>query len=468
MNEPVVMTKVIGNGVYEIIPTQRGYAYVISIGLSIILVVLYGHFNSLGMLFNDFMIDIGAGVGGLTFALGINNTCMSFSGILTNVALKKFSLRQVGLCGAILYSFGWLLTGFIQSMNQMMITFGLMMGVGCGILFTIAFASFNEYFLAERRVMILSTVQFFTCSFGMVYPFVIEKFLTEYGYRGTILIIAGILFHSFLAVISFHPVEWHSKKKLLYQTVNENDVTGDFGIDENIKLKTKFTVERVDDGNIEHGQTAAKNKIAGKLQVITQLFDLSLLKDIVFLNLMIGLTTGLMADISFFTIFPGFLYDVGFDMSQVAKSLSILGGSDLVGRAFLVIFLKFYKVRGELIFYFGILLTTLTRIVFFFCTTYTTLSIITGILGFLRALIQSPYAAVYAEYAHERFSAAMGWGMLFYGTLSMPLMTVLGSLYGKTNSHFSGFVLLTFFNLICIVPWTIKLWYFRRLDNNRI
>lgn len=38
MSEPVGMTKVIGNGVYEIIPSQRGYAYIISIGLSIILV----------------------------------------------------------------------------------------------------------------------------------------------------------------------------------------------------------------------------------------------------------------------------------------------------------------------------------------------------------------------------------------------------------------------------------------------
>lgn len=36
--------------------------------------------NSVGLLFNDFLEDIGAGVGGLALAIGVNNSFMSFSG----------------------------------------------------------------------------------------------------------------------------------------------------------------------------------------------------------------------------------------------------------------------------------------------------------------------------------------------------------------------------------------------------
>lgn len=49
-----------------------------------------------------------------------------FTGILTNVALKKFTTRQVGIFGALLYTVSWFLNVFVTQLYQMIVTAGIM------------------------------------------------------------------------------------------------------------------------------------------------------------------------------------------------------------------------------------------------------------------------------------------------------------------------------------------------------
>lgn len=137
--------------------------------------------------------------------------------------MKKFTLRQVGLFGAILYTTGWFLTSFVQSMPQMIVTFGCMIGISSGILYTTAFASFGTYFVSHKKVTVMSFCQIFISSSSILLPLLMEKMLNEYGYRGTILIMSAFMTHSIFAIAVMHPVEWHSKKRLLYETIDTRE-----------------------------------------------------------------------------------------------------------------------------------------------------------------------------------------------------------------------------------------------------
>lgn len=45
----------------------------------------------------------------------------------------------------------------------------------------------------------------------MILPIVVEYLLREYGFNGTILILAGLALHAFLGATLYQPVKWHFK-----------------------------------------------------------------------------------------------------------------------------------------------------------------------------------------------------------------------------------------------------------------
>ncbi|XP_077295801.1 uncharacterized protein LOC143918025 isoform X2 [Arctopsyche grandis] len=326
--------EIINGNEYEVIPTERGYAYIISVALSITIVCLFSHMNSLALLFHDVLIEIGSGTNGMTMILAVLCINVSISGLIANVALKRFSLRQVGLFAAIIY----------------------------------------------------------TC----------DKDIKE-----------------------------DDAKEI---TNNDESQIGNT-IENDLKCR------------------GFKNKI----MAVMDFLNLSLLKDLVLLNLLIAVSLSLLIDNTFFVIFPLYLFDLKFSVAEVAGCATILGASDLCGRAFLVIFCKFFKISSELIVYSALVLTTLTRIAFFFCSSHTSLKLITLILGFLRAFVQSLNTVVVADYIPENFSAALSLMMLIPGVINFPLMTIFGFLHSNTGSYLAGYIFLATTNALCLIPWTFKL-----------
>ncbi|XP_077295800.1 uncharacterized protein LOC143918025 isoform X1 [Arctopsyche grandis] len=441
--------EIINGNEYEVIPTERGYAYIISVALSITIVCLFSHMNSLALLFHDVLIEIGSGTNGMTMILAVLCINVSISGLIANVALKRFSLRQVGLFAAIIYTCGWLLMSFVQNIYHVITAFGFMCAFGSGMLFTISFASFNSYF-SEKRMMILSFIQFITSSITMIYPLIIEKLLQKYNSRGTLLIISAFMSHLIFAVICFHPVEWHSTVRLCYEPVkNDKDIKED-----DAKEITNNDESQI--GNTIENDLKCRG-FKNKIMAVMDFLNLSLLKDLVLLNLLIAVSLSLLIDNTFFVIFPLYLFDLKFSVAEVAGCATILGASDLCGRAFLVIFCKFFKISSELIVYSALVLTTLTRIAFFFCSSHTSLKLITLILGFLRAFVQSLNTVVVADYIPENFSAALSLMMLIPGVINFPLMTIFGFLHSNTGSYLAGYIFLATTNALCLIPWTFKL-----------
>nr|CAD7430973.1 unnamed protein product [Timema monikensis] len=156
--------------------------------------------------------DLGGGTEGVTVINGVLGSSLSFTGLITNYALNTYSCRQVGLAGCLLAFVGNFLTIFANSVMYMVITFGVLQGVGFGLMITPSFAIFNAYFL-RRRSYVMGLSQVLIGVGIMVYPILIESVYNEYGFRATQAIMTALTLHSLLAMLTYQPVKLHIKVK---------------------------------------------------------------------------------------------------------------------------------------------------------------------------------------------------------------------------------------------------------------
>ncbi|RVE51126.1 hypothetical protein evm_004269 [Chilo suppressalis] len=197
---------------YDYVPPEGGWGYLVCVGLSLIFIAGTAHQPVFGFIYNEFLDDLGVGTGAVTVVYGVFQVTLAIAGFSANIALKKLSLRQVGLIGAFIYTLASFLAIFVVSTTQLIITNGFLQGLGMGLLIPVSYTSFNSYF-TKKKVLYLSLCKASIGLITMLYPLFIKFTMTEYGFRGTLAVLCGISAHSIFGAIVMHPVKWHMIKQ---------------------------------------------------------------------------------------------------------------------------------------------------------------------------------------------------------------------------------------------------------------
>lgn len=79
-------------------------------------------------MFNDFLISLGEETSAVTIITSCFFCALSFAGLFSNTLFKKFSIRSVGIFGGSIYFIGSLLTIFVTSVEQLIISFSVFQG----------------------------------------------------------------------------------------------------------------------------------------------------------------------------------------------------------------------------------------------------------------------------------------------------------------------------------------------------
>lgn len=88
----------------------------------------WGSLGSFGLIFNDFITSCGGESGATTLVIGFFASSLSFAGLLASISFKKFSIRNVGIFGSLIYFLGSFLTIFVTSVEQLIVSYGIMQG----------------------------------------------------------------------------------------------------------------------------------------------------------------------------------------------------------------------------------------------------------------------------------------------------------------------------------------------------
>lgn len=166
--------------------------------------------SAFGLMFNDFLMNLGKGTSTVTIITGTNFCATSFAALFASTFYKRYSLRAVGLFGSMFYFLGNLMIVFATSVEHLIISYGVLQGIGVGLMLSCAYTTFNHYFV-EKRVFMLSVAKSLMGVGVMMYPILVQALMDSFGFRGAMAILAAINAHAILGMVVMHPIKWHYK-----------------------------------------------------------------------------------------------------------------------------------------------------------------------------------------------------------------------------------------------------------------
>ncbi|EAT44425.1 AAEL004213-PA [Aedes aegypti] len=458
---------------YKKVAPEGGWGLLVGIGMATMFTVSLGSLPSFGLMFGDFLTNLGEETSAIALITSCFFSALSFAGLFTNTLMKKTSCRTVGLIGAASYVVGSFMTIFVRSTNELLVSFSIFQGAGFGLMIPVSYTTFNAYFV-QKRVVMMSVSQTLIGLGTMIYPIFIQKTMEAFGFRGCMAVLAAVNSNTLVAMLVMHPVEWHMKKVQLTEeeiqmTATPNDEpTGKVvskimkGLDRSRRASSIPGLGNWSGPVVVSDTTERDKKPATKWQVLVDFLDLTLLKDPIYVNIVLGISFALYSDLAFFTLQPMYLFMIGFGKPDVSLIIAIGAGADLLSRVFLAISSTCLNIKARYVYLAGALFTILARFAFLFVYDFYGMATITAIMGFLRTWIHVPLPLVFSEYLPtERFPSGYGLFMFLQGNITFAVGPFVGYIRDVTGSYSISFHCLTLFMALCVFPWLFEIVYLR-------
>ncbi|XP_025837027.1 monocarboxylate transporter 7-like isoform X2 [Agrilus planipennis] len=387
--------------------------------------------------------------------------------------------RTIGLIGAAMIFSGNIGTIFITTANHLVITYGIIQGLGIGFLLPAAMTSFNDYF-AQRKNFLMGVSQTITAGLTILYPTFMRFLLSQYGFRGAVAILAAINSHVIFTAVSLHPVKWHLKKVIEEETetktVQDKDaknetVPSSLNGEDGQLLRKRFSLSPPD--NAERMRMARPSVISigsftvpvgardSKKKGFWKSLDFSVLKDPTYYNLIIGVSLGLMAEYNFIAILPSYLSKREYTKEDIAMVLTAYFASDLVGRLLYTTCMALVRMPNRILFLGASIMCVLVRVAFSFSSNYWWVVGIIGSLGALRGFIHTPIVLCIADEYSDKFTSAFTLYMVICGIVAFIVGQVLNVAKYVTQSDEVVIHILTALYVVIVVCWSIELIYKR-------
>lgn len=134
------------------------------------------------------------------------------AGPVMSALVDRFGCRGMTMIAGVLSSIGFLLAAVSNSVEMLCLTFGFLSGLGMGVLHVTAVVSVAFWFDKKRNL----AVSLASCGFG-VGTFIFSPFVNwlieEYGWRNTIIVLAGVLLHMCVCGAVMRNPEWLEVKE---------------------------------------------------------------------------------------------------------------------------------------------------------------------------------------------------------------------------------------------------------------
>ncbi|KPJ12537.1 Monocarboxylate transporter 9 [Papilio machaon] len=170
-------------------------------------------------------------------------------------------------------------------------------------------------------------------------------------------------------------------------------------------------------------------------QKVAIFFDLDLLQDFTFINLMLGITLANFNELNFSILTPFILGDYGMTKPQVAFFMSLLAGVDLCVRFCIPFIAGKIGWDNNSFFLFGVLSMALGRVVLSFCQTYSVVLLVAVMIGFGKGFRTVFMALVIPTHVPlHKLPGATGIQLLTAGIVYLALGPVVGWIKDNTTT----------------------------------
>ncbi|GAB0100904.1 uncharacterized protein DMENIID0001_170020 [Sergentomyia squamirostris] len=170
------------------------------------------------------------------------------------------------------------------------------------------------------------------------------------------------------------------------------------------------------------------------LQKIVIFFDLDLLKDFTYVNLMVGITVANFAELNFSILTPFILGDFGYTKKETAMLMSLLAGMDISVRFFIPFIAGRIGWENKTFFLFGVMGMAIGRVVLAHFQSFWVVLTVFCLIGMGKGLRTIFMALVIPSYIPlDRLPAATGLQLLFAGIFYLAVGPLVGLIKDATD-----------------------------------
>nr|XP_022907737.1 monocarboxylate transporter 13 isoform X1 [Onthophagus taurus] len=196
---------------WKLVPPDGGWGWLVLFGATLVNILIPGTVKSFGVLFVEFLEVFDAGPSAAAWIPALCYFLYSSLGPLSSILSLKYSYRTVTLIGGTSSALGMIISFYADSVNYLYISYGILVGTGAGLAFPPTVYIVTNYF--ERLRGLANGICISGSAIGsIILPPLLRILLTNYGYRGAVLIMGGVTLNVWVAALFYEPVEKHMIK----------------------------------------------------------------------------------------------------------------------------------------------------------------------------------------------------------------------------------------------------------------
>ncbi|KAF9417231.1 hypothetical protein HW555_005633 [Spodoptera exigua] len=182
-------------------PPDGGYGWVVVFGAFMVQFWVAGLFKSYGVLYVEIMETFPDSSESVASK---NNQSNLFPAPLSSALCEKYSCRLVVFIGGLFCATGLALSYFSRGLLHLLLSFGVMTGIGGGLSTTPGIVIVSQYF-DKHRALANGICVSGTAAGSFVFPMLIEKLVDMYGLHGTVLLLGGGMLHVCVSATLYRP-----------------------------------------------------------------------------------------------------------------------------------------------------------------------------------------------------------------------------------------------------------------------
>ncbi|KAL1455086.1 hypothetical protein WDU94_009205, partial [Cyamophila willieti] len=229
-------------------PPDGGYGWVIVIASFLCNMIVDGIAYTFGVFLNEFVRAFDEGKGKTAWVGSLLSGMYLSCGPVVSALANKFGCRTVCIAGSIIGCAAFALSTLCQNVNQLMLVYGVMGGIGFGLIYLPAVVCVGYYFETKRSLATGIAVcgsGFGTFAFA---PFA-AYLLSEFDWKGANLILAGLILNCAIFGALMRPLEANrssSHKPLLQRMADEKRFQMERG-----SIGGSYFIVQLPDGSME-------------------------------------------------------------------------------------------------------------------------------------------------------------------------------------------------------------------------
>lgn len=229
-------------------PPDGGYGWVIVFASFMCNMIVDGIAYTFGVFLGEFVRYFGEGKGKTAWVGSLLSGMYLSAGPVVSALTNKFGCRTVCIAGSIIGCAAFVLSTFSPDVNTLMLTYGVMGGIGFGLIYLPAVVCVGYYFETKRSLATGIAVcgsGFGTFAFAPLANILLENF----DWRGANLILAGLILNCAVFGAMMRPLEFpkgSSCKPLLLRMADEKRFQMERG-----SIGGSYFIVQLPDGSME-------------------------------------------------------------------------------------------------------------------------------------------------------------------------------------------------------------------------